>query len=120
MPIYPLTDGSGKMLDTTKAEEYVDANIVGSASISKATLKAFERETLYRSASGAWILMHWTKGDAPVVPKQSQIGPIDPAEAMNWLLENGHHAHINDCTGCRASTGRGPFMVSRLSLLDPH
>ncbi len=90
MTLHTLTDGSGKVLDTSKAEEYPDASIPDKHGTSKATLDPYERETLYRTTGGSWIVIRWQKADAPRSAKKPEVVPIDAASAMEWLLENDH------------------------------
>jgi hypothetical protein len=90
MTLYTLDDGSGKVLDTSKAQEFPDASRSDRHGTSKATLDPYDRETLYRTESGHWILMRWQKADAPRSPKATVTVPITSVDAMQWLLKNDY------------------------------
>lgn len=82
-----LTDGSGRWFDTEKAQEFKEATRWdGSNNISRATGSQWEHETLYRTASGLFILNHWSQYQG----SKDTYEQISVAEAAKWCSINEH------------------------------
>jgi hypothetical protein len=61
----------------------------GSNPISEATGSQFEHESLYLTASGQWVLNHWSQWQG--VPETFRL--INQNEAVQWLLQNQYKAN---------------------------
>jgi len=85
-----LTDGSGRWFDAERAEVFEEATWWdGRNHRSCATGSQWEHEALYRTASGRWVLHHWSQYQG--VPDRWE--EIDAEEAARWLSINGHDPH---------------------------
>jgi len=86
-----LTDGSGQWFDMDKTEEFKEAEYWdGNNHISKATGSQWEHERLYRTASGRWILNHWSQWQGSI---ETYI-EINDDEAARWLVINEQESAI--------------------------
>ena len=82
-----LTDGSGKWFQRDKAQEWdEDTDWNGNNHISRATGSQWEHQRLYRTASGRWILHHWSQYQGTLETYEE----IDDNTAARWLSVNGH------------------------------
>ena len=81
---------NGQWFDIDKAEEFKEGrDWNGSNHVSRATKSPYDRETLYRTAGGKWII-HWDSQFKPSTPKWYEI---DNAAAARWLVINEYEGH---------------------------
>jgi hypothetical protein len=84
-----VTLGDGRWFDRDRAEAYEDdTRWDGHNHISLVTGSQFVRSTLWRTASGVWILE--TKGNYDTTYEF----PVREQEAFRWLIDNGHVAAV--------------------------
>ena len=80
-----LTDGSGSWFDLDAAKVYEeDTWWNGSNRVSHATGDKFEHERLYLTASGCWILNHWSQWQG----SHESFMKISAEEASAWVVRN--------------------------------
>lgn len=81
--------GDGRWFDKEKAKGYEDdTRWNGHNHISVATGDQWVRSKLWHTASGMWILE--TSGPFSM----SYDYPVQYADAMRWLIDNGHFSHV--------------------------
>ena len=82
-----VKDGSGRYFDLNTATQYNEGTeFDGNNMISIATGSQWEHEKLYHSASGTWILNHWSQWQGST----ERDTVIDDTAAAIWLANNGH------------------------------
>jgi|TARA_R100000306_G_scaffold61072_2_gene62734 basic membrane lipoprotein Med (substrate-binding protein (PBP1-ABC) superfamily) len=82
-----------RWFDEEKAEKYMEHLYSdGSNMISQATGSQWEHECLYRTASGTWILNHWSQYQG--VPETYTVITVESANS--WLSKNDLHDAIED------------------------
>lgn len=80
-----LTDGSGRWFESEKAQHWKeDARFNGSNYVSLATGSQWAHEALYRTASGRYILNHWSQWQG----SSETYEEISAADAARWLSQN--------------------------------
>lgn len=89
-----LTDGSGRWFDAEQAQVWEEKTWWdGSNYYSRATGSQWEHETLYRTASGRWVLHAWSQWQG----SHASWKELEKNHAARWLSKNGHKPHT-DCT----------------------
>jgi len=79
--------GNGKWFSTEKAEAFEEGrDWDGRNHISRATGSQWEHQRLYHTASGRWVLNHWSQYQGH--PETYEI--IDDEQAITWLVRNEH------------------------------
>jgi len=82
-----MTDSSGRWFNATKAREYPENNWWdGNNHISTATGNPWDHQSLYHTASGAWVLNSWSQWQN----KPETYDFVDEGSAYEWLLANDH------------------------------
>ena len=82
-----LTDGTPRWFDQEKAIRFDESTFHdGNNYISVATGSQWDHETMYRTASGAWVL-HFS---SQYQGRGETWAMIDEPDAFSWLLRNGH------------------------------
>ena len=85
-----LTDGSGSWFDLDTAEAFDEATRWdGNNHISLVTGSQWDHECLYRTASGRWVLNHWSQWQG----SSESWTEVSNSEAATWLVTNGHEPH---------------------------
>jgi hypothetical protein len=83
-----LTDG--RWFDEDKAERFKeDLRWNGSNHISRATGSQWEHEALFRTASGKWIINHWSQWQGGC----DEYYEVSNEEAAAWLVANEYEPH---------------------------
>ena len=80
----------GRWFDQDKATAFdEDTWWDGRNDVSRATGSQFEHEVLYLTAGERWVKHNWSQwqGTSDVWEE------IDPADAVRWLVVNGHEPH---------------------------
>lgn len=89
----PLTDGSGRWFDKDNAEKHEeDTRWDGSNHISVATGSQWCHETVWKTASGKYIMHQWSNYQGSMDTWEE----ISDDEAHRWLASNGHFDAIPD------------------------
>jgi hypothetical protein len=83
----PLTEPAGHWFDLDTAETFNESTWHdGNNFISHATGSQWSHETLYRTASGSWVLNHWSQYQG----SGETWTEIGDDEAARWLVQNNH------------------------------
>jgi hypothetical protein len=85
----------GRWFDVDKAKKYSeDTWFDGSNHISCATGSQWEHEALYKTASGRWVLNHWSQRQGSA----DCWAEISEEDAARWLIKNNKDC----CEACAA------------------
>lgn len=80
-----LTDEPGRWFETKSAEKFDESSWHdGQNFISRATGSQWDHEALYRTASGVWILNHWSQWQG----SRETYEQVDDTTAVAWLIRN--------------------------------
>ena len=86
-----MTDGSGQWFDIDSAKDFDEGTTWdGSNHISMATRSQTEHESLYRTASGKWVLNEWSQWQGSIQTWKV----VDDDTAAQWLITNGQDSDI--------------------------
>jgi hypothetical protein len=90
-----LTDGTNRWFDLDKVKTFKEARqFDGRNHISLATGTQWDHETLYRTASGHWILHAWSQWQG----SRETYEEIDNEQAAAWLVRNEYEPHESCAT----------------------
>jgi hypothetical protein len=83
-----LTDNSGRWFDVDASKRWDEARVYANdgTTISRATRKSWEHETLFMTIAGTFIIHCLNERNASL----ASFAEYDGKKAIQWLLQNGY------------------------------